>query len=260
MARQVVFLESSVPKVQVLAQGLAPGVDAVILDSAGDGLDEMGAFLQGQHGLDAIHLLSHGMAGSMEMGTAALDEAGPTTHADDLATLRAALAPHGDLLLWGCDVAAGAGGRAFLHDLARDTGADVAASAQRVGSTALGGTWSLDATVGDIRAGLPFTAAARSAFDEVLPWVQPATGEGPGLELHTATLLPNGMLFVAGGQGPSGAVAGTQLYDPGTGRWTYAKAMGTARSSHTATLLPSGQVLVTGGFDGHNVLIQRGAV
>jgi hypothetical protein len=64
---------------------------------------------------------------------------------------------------------------------------------------------------------------------------------------HTATLLPNGMVLVAGGFGPVRASA--ELYDPVSGTWTPTGSLNTARAQHTATLLPNGMVLVAGGFD-----------
>jgi N-acetylneuraminic acid mutarotase len=68
------------------------------------------------------------------------------------------------------------------------------------------------------------------------------------LSLHTATLLPNGRVLVAGGADNNGNASATaQLYDPATGTWTGTNAMGKARYAHTATLLPNGKVLVVGG-------------
>jgi N-acetylneuraminic acid mutarotase len=65
---------------------------------------------------------------------------------------------------------------------------------------------------------------------------------------HTATLLTNGKVLVAGGIGPSGTILQTaELYDPATGNWTATGSMATVRYAHIATLLPNGEVLVAGG-------------
>ncbi len=67
---------------------------------------------------------------------------------------------------------------------------------------------------------------------------------------HSATLLSNGKVLVAGGSGTSGDLALAELYDPATGRWSFTDPMITARSNHAATLLASGKVLVAGGQGG----------
>jgi hypothetical protein len=67
---------------------------------------------------------------------------------------------------------------------------------------------------------------------------------------HTATLLPNGMVLVAGGLDSSSNVsASAELYDPASGTWTATGSLNTGRAQHTATLLPNGMVLVAAGFD-----------
>src|SRR5437870_8864235 len=57
---------------------------------------------------------------------------------------------------------------------------------------------------------------------------------------HTATLLPNGMVLVAGGFSTGGASTSAELYDPASGTWTATGNINTARYMHTATLLPNG--------------------
>jgi len=67
---------------------------------------------------------------------------------------------------------------------------------------------------------------------------------------HTATLLPNGKVLVAGGDGNGPSQESAELYDPASGTWTATGSLGAARNGHIATLLPNGKVLVAGGFNG----------
>jgi WD40 repeat protein len=65
---------------------------------------------------------------------------------------------------------------------------------------------------------------------------------------HTATLLPNGQVLVAGGADASFRdMSSAEVYDPDTGTWTAIAPMNQARGGATATLLPDGRVLVVGG-------------
>jgi N-acetylneuraminic acid mutarotase len=66
-------------------------------------------------------------------------------------------------------------------------------------------------------------------------------------ESHTATLLSNGNVVVAGGQNNGNVIANTEVYSPTTGGWTASGNLNTARASANAVLLASGSVLVAGG-------------
>jgi hypothetical protein len=62
---------------------------------------------------------------------------------------------------------------------------------------------------------------------------------------HTATLLPDGMVLVAGG---SDSLSSAELYNPATTVWSTTSSLATGRYDHSATLLPNGMVLAAGGI------------
>ena len=72
---------------------------------------------------------------------------------------------------------------------------------------------------------------------------------------HTATLLPNGKVLIAGGENNSTTLATAEIYDPAIRSFTATGSMGTPRASHTATLLTDGNVLIAGGSDPTGPLI-----
>lgn len=65
---------------------------------------------------------------------------------------------------------------------------------------------------------------------------------------HSATLLPDGRVLVAGGYGTPGRLSSVEIYDPSSGTWSAGAPMNNARRMHTATLLMDGRVLVAGGI------------
>lgn len=71
---------------------------------------------------------------------------------------------------------------------------------------------------------------------------------------HSATLLPNSKVLIAGGFSGSGGeqnpYASTELYDPRTGTFESGATMSIGRSGHTATLLKDGKVLIVAGWTG----------
>ncbi|HEV3109277.1 MAG TPA: kelch repeat-containing protein [Candidatus Binataceae bacterium] len=68
---------------------------------------------------------------------------------------------------------------------------------------------------------------------------------------HSATLLSNGTVLIAGGlNDASGAVlATTEIYNPATRTFSRAASMNVARFDHVAGALASGKVLLAGGFN-----------
>ena len=167
--REIVFIDSQLADRETLLKGLAPDAEAILLDADRDGVEQIAEALQGRSGIDAVHILSHGEAASLRIGTATLD-AGTITgrYAAALAGLRSALAPDADLLIYGCDFAGGETGARAVALLSEATGADVAASVDPTGATALGGDWDLEMRTGAVEAPLAVDEASRAAYAGLL--------------------------------------------------------------------------------------------
>ncbi|MDN3524519.1 DUF4347 domain-containing protein [Halomonas sabkhae] len=158
--QEILFIDSRVPDTQRLIDGTTPGIEVVLLDAERSGVQQVTEALDGRHGVKAIHLVSHGSPGRIELGGGSLDATTLEDRAEALGRWGEALAPKGDIRVYGCEVAAGAPGEAFITTLAEATGAGVAASSTPTGAAARGGDWQLDRHSGEV-ASEPFLSLAQ---------------------------------------------------------------------------------------------------
>jgi VCBS repeat-containing protein len=150
MAVTRVFIDSRVKDKELLISQFAPGTEYQVLDANRDGIEQLVTALSGQSGYDSIQIISHGAPGSITIGSTVLNSSTLGSYAAELALLGNALTENGDLLLYGCNVAAGDQGQHFIETLSQMTGADVAASDDPTGGTVAGGDWVLEVQVGSV--------------------------------------------------------------------------------------------------------------
>ena len=171
---ELVFVDSRVPDIQQLLDDLAVQqragrtVEVFLVGSDDDGIALIGASLAGRHDIAAVHVLGHGSAGVAEVGATRLDAESVFLRAGEIAAWGDALSVDADLLLYGCDVAADAGGRSLVSALAQLTGADVAASDDLTGAAALGGDWNLEYATGSIETALAPSGLEQQAWSGIL--------------------------------------------------------------------------------------------
>ncbi len=127
MRKEVAFIDTSVTDYQTLVNNIKPSVDVVVIDGSKDGLQQMADWASTHSGYDAIHVFSHGSEDILYLGTNTITDASLKS-ADiqtELASVGKALAIDGDILLYGCDIAAGSDGKQFITDFATLTHADI---------------------------------------------------------------------------------------------------------------------------------------
>ncbi|MCZ0901261.1 DUF4347 domain-containing protein, partial [Microcoleus sp. HI-ES] len=128
--------------------------------------------------VDQVHVFSHGNSGSLQLGSTTLNSDNLSQYESQLQGWRNALSDQADILLYGCDVAAGSGSD-FVDRLGELTGADIAASTDRTGR---GGNWNLEFAKGDIEAPLALTPEAMADYQGTLATitVTNSNDSGPG--------------------------------------------------------------------------------
>ena len=88
--------------------------------------------------------------------------------------------------------------------------------------------------------------SSASRYDPTSNTWSPAGAMAEARGMHTATLLPDGTVLVAGGRA-NPPTSGVERYHPVSNGWSAAASLSTPRREHTATLLSNGKILVTGG-------------
>ncbi|MEH2283289.1 MAG: Calx-beta domain-containing protein [Nostoc sp.] len=244
----IVFIDPKVIDYQSLLAGITLGSEVVILDPNRDGLAQITEFLAKckSNSVQSIHIVSHGSAGSLQLGSSNLNLTNLNSYKNQLQKWASALTDNADILLYGCDIASGEGTK-FVQQISRITGADVAASTNKTGSVALGGDWNLEVNTGKIEAPLAFDSEVIKAYKSILPAV-------PGALSFSGTYSQNFNLLATSGTSIawaddstiSGWYATRTSYNAGTGSnnagalysfgTTTERALGSVASASTGTI------------------------
>ncbi len=171
---ELIIVDTSVDGFELLLEDVLGERDGsaqfeiLAIDGHRDGIEQITELLADYDDLDAVHILSHGTDGALKLGSTWLNADHLAAYAGDIAQWGDALAPDGDLLLYGCDLAATADGQEFLESISVLTGADVSASIDATGHTLLGADWDLEFAIGDIDTDSLLSASVDHAWVSVL--------------------------------------------------------------------------------------------
>ena len=143
--------------IETVPQQEFTNASVVTLDLKQDVVSQISKALANRTGLDTLRIISHGGDGQLFFGSQVLDQGTLTGRGEEIASWANAMAPDGDILIYGCDVAESDSGRNFVNTLSRLTGADVAAS---INPTGAGGDTNLEYTRGLVESGLQASSQA----------------------------------------------------------------------------------------------------
>ncbi|BBO81809.1 hypothetical protein DSCO28_23750 [Desulfosarcina ovata subsp. sediminis] len=170
---ELVIINGDVADAEQLVAGLRAAndsrkIEVVALDATRDGIQQVSEILAGRSDLSAVHFITHGNDGSINLGNTWLNTETLEQFSTAIADWGDALTNSGDILFYGCNIAADSDGQSLINGIAELTGADVAASDDLTGNASLGGDWDLEATVGDVETDVVFTDTFRSQWMGVL--------------------------------------------------------------------------------------------
>lgn len=175
-AVEVVFIDSEVEELETLSRLVQRGAEVVLVDASSDPLEQISRVIQSHAEIQAVHILSHGKSGVIDLGGRLIGRSELMDASELLKQWRGSLTNNADILVYGCDVASGDAGQAWLKTLASLTGADVAGSTDRTGASQLDGDWDLESATGDIQTDLIASAQSLATVSVALPITIRAAG------------------------------------------------------------------------------------
>jgi Domain of unknown function (DUF4347)/Domain of unknown function (DUF4082) len=167
-AQTIAFIDSRVPNVINLTENLQADIK-VILNPNQDGFEQINQVLKQYDELTGIHIISHGNTAELQLGNSIFNSASLDEYKQELQQWTSSLTPEADILLYGCNIAGGKAGQAFVNTFSNLTGADVAASRDFTGDDSQGGNWLLEYSTGKIETAIPFTNSFISEYEGLLP-------------------------------------------------------------------------------------------
>ncbi|MBC6420999.1 MAG: DUF4347 domain-containing protein, partial [Hormoscilla sp. SP12CHS1] len=141
----VVIIDTGVENYQQLIDGVEPEAKTFLLDQTSDGIEQISQVLQLHPETNALHIISHGSPGCLYLGNGQLSLDTLGRYAPQLQRWKL-----DNLLLYGCNVAAGDAGEELIAKLHHLTGAEIAASSSLTGAAVKGGNWELEVTTGKV--------------------------------------------------------------------------------------------------------------
>jgi len=168
-----VFVDTTVENYQALVKDIQDNnsnqnITIVYLNPDENGVQQITDTLANQTGVAAIHLITHGNAGSFQLGNAAVNQNTLDNYADELTAWQRSLSTNADILIYGCDVGSTDAGQQLIAQIGELTQADVAASNDLTGSALRGGDWDLEIHYGSIETNVLISAQTQQDWDLLL--------------------------------------------------------------------------------------------
>jgi VCBS repeat-containing protein len=172
--REIVFVDAGVENFQQFVDDVqnnaddSRNIEVVVLDRDRDGIEQISSHLQDLQDIDAVHIISHGVDGSVKLGETTLNADSLQENSSQIALWANAFTDSGDILFYGCDLASSSIGQNLIDELGALTLTDVAASDDLTGADSQGGDWLLEYNKGKIDSNIAVSAELQQEYRSTL--------------------------------------------------------------------------------------------
>ena len=172
VTHSLVFVDTHVADYQRLVDDILnnpdnKNIEIIYLDKNQDGIAQITQSLSLYSNIASIHLISHGVAGELQLGNVVLNQNSIAQFTNELSSWQKNLTSDADILIYGCELAANDAGVQLLQQLNQFTGADVAASTNLTGNTGHA-DWVLEKNIGTVETATLFNVQQHLAWSGVL--------------------------------------------------------------------------------------------
>ena len=164
----VVVISPELPGVEILINEMHADSRIVFFNAAENPLTVLTKAVKENAPVKSLHILSESLPGQLLFRGDAWTIDSLDHHEDLMGSWTQYFVEHGDILLYGCELAKGDAGLAFVQQLAILTGLDVAASKDLTGSALAHGDWNLEVRSGNIESKLVVSRNVAETYTTIL--------------------------------------------------------------------------------------------
>tara|TARA_B100001248_G_scaffold262467_1_gene258644 strand:- start:196 stop:1875 length:1680 start_codon:yes stop_codon:yes gene_type:complete len=161
------IVNENIPKYEQLLNNIKSDTIIEVIPANVNGISLLHEIIQKYSNIESLHIISHGIPGKIHLGNVKLsiDQLDEYSYFEDINQY---FTHNGEILLYGCNVAAYEKGKNFIDTFAEKTGLIVTASTNIVGHSNLRGSWELNYSTGNTCSDVIITQQGQSEWCDTL--------------------------------------------------------------------------------------------